>query len=169
MKELAVMANIMRIMKDVTPTVAKSVAEYLVKKDQNSYNRMEVTLKAAGFTVEQFFRSLEENTSNQEFIESFRRTSALAAQEEIIKNSTEIPDIEKIKMLDRLHEKEVKQQARALEEIRQKRRDNFQYAVGILMGIGLLTSKTVGPYLMKSSNKLIKASTSALKSITKKG
>ena len=101
------MAAIMTTLKETTPETAKVVAEYLTKKTQVSYDKMEMALKAAGFTVEQYFKSLEENSPSREFIESYRHTAAIAAQIEIIKNSIEIPDTEKIKLLREIHESEV--------------------------------------------------------------
>ena len=65
--KFAAMAAIMSSMKDATPEMAKAIGEYLTKKTQVSYDKMEVTLKAAGFTVEQYFKSLDFNRQFTQF------------------------------------------------------------------------------------------------------
>ena len=72
--KLANIGAIMHAMRETTPEVAKSVSEYLSKRTQVSYDKMEVKLKAMGYTVEQYFKSLEENSSSREFIESYHNT-----------------------------------------------------------------------------------------------
>ena len=158
MSKLALMASIMNAMKEASPTVVKSVADYLMKKDQNSYNKMEITLKAAGFTVSEFFKSLEVSSATQHFVDSYRQTASLAAQIDIIKDSTELTDSEKLKRLRELHTEEVAQQKRAEEALKRRRKDNFIYASGIIAGTTLLVNKSIIKIMEKQSNNLIKQS-----------
>lgn len=159
---------IMAAMKDTTPELAKTVSEYLTKKTQYSYDLMETKLKAAGYTVEQYFKSLEDNSSSREFIESYRHTAALAAQIEIIRNSTELPDIEKIRLLSEIHEREVAQQKEAAAELKQQRNDKLKAFGYIAVGIGVLASKQVGPTIVKSTKNIGNSAVKIAKSIPTK-
>ena len=166
--KLANIGAIMHIMKDTTPEVAKSVSEYLSKKTQVSYDKMEIKLKAAGYTVEQYFKSLEENSSSKEFIESYRNTAALAAQIEIIRNSTEISDIEKVKLLNEIHNREVSQQKEAAAELRQQHSDKLKAIGCIVVGFGVLTGTQVGPTIVKNTKTIGNVAAKVIKALPKK-
>lgn len=166
--KLANIGAIMSSMKDTTPEVAKTVSEYLTKRTQVSYDKMEIKLKAAGYTVEQFFKSLEENSASKEFIESYRHTAAIAAQIEIIRNSAEIPDVEKVRLLGEIHDREVAQQREAAEELRQQRNDKIVAVGKIMAGVALLTSKEVGPVIVKSTKTIGKTAVKVVKLLPKK-
>lgn len=166
--KIANIGAIMHAMKDTSPEIAKSVSEYLSKKTQISYDKMEIKLKAAGYTVEQYFKSLEENSSSKEFIESYRNTAALATQIEIIRNSTEISDSEKIKLLNDIHEREVMQQKEASDELRRQRNDKIKAVGTIILGLGVLTSKQVGPIIVKNKKTIGNVATKVIKALPKK-
>ena len=166
--KIANIGAIMHAMRDTSPELAKSVSEYLSKKTQTSYDKMEIKLKAAGYTVEQYFKSLEENSSSKEFIESYRNTAALATQVEIIRKSTEISDTEKIKLLSDIHEREVMQQKEAVDELRRQRSDKLKAVGGIMLGIGVLTSKQVGPIIVKNKKAIGNMATKVIKALPKK-
>lgn len=103
--------------------ISNAAFDYLKTRSVNSYKTLEVHLKAFGFTVEQFFNALADNTSDIEHSNSFREVSSLKIQEQIIENSEELSDAEKIDALNDLYEKQVEQQDRAEAERRRKRGD----------------------------------------------
>ena len=161
-------AAIMYAMKDITPEIVKSVSEHLSKRAQVSYEKMEIKLKAAGYTVEQFFKSLEENSSSKEFIESYRNTDALEAQIKIICDSEVIPDLDKIELLNDIYEKEISQQEEAEDELRRQCNDKIKVIVCIFLCIGLLSEKGFKTIMLKNTKTIGKLPKNIVKKLPKK-
>ncbi len=96
--------NILKI-----PEIAGQLFIYLNNKSQQNYNKLDLSLKAYGFTLDKLLNCIDEES----FIRSYRNTNSLTISIDIIKNSTQISDKEKIQLLSSIHEREIEQQDRA--------------------------------------------------------
>lgn len=101
--------NVANNLVKIPTEIADQAADYLKTKSQDDYKRLEVSLQAYGFTVEQFCALFD----NESFVRSYRESKALGAKIEIIVNSEEFSDSEKCDRLDKVHEQEIAQQKRA--------------------------------------------------------
>lgn len=117
--------NMAKSFMPITKEIAVNACDFLKTKSENDYNKLDTSLKATGFTVKTFFDALQDNTNNKDFFNSFRDTSALVAEIEIIKNSTEFSDAEKIERLHTVHKKQMEQQAEADKFLNKQHKNYF--------------------------------------------
>lgn len=96
----------------VPTEIAVQIADFLKTKSQDDYKRLEASLQAYGYTVEQFFAHYD----NESYVRSYRETPALDAIINIIVNSEEFSDAEKCDRLNEVHEQEKEQQKRAVSD-----------------------------------------------------
>lgn len=145
---------------NVTKDLPKQTLEYLNTRSQLAYSKLETTLKAAGYTVTEYFNSLADHSSDKEFIDSFRNVGALVAKIEIVQNSTEMSDAEKCAELDKILEQQKQQESVANGELHKKRQDHLKAVVAI-------GSTIIGGVAVVASD-VPKIAGKAIKAITKK-
>lgn len=144
----------------VTKDLPKQTLEYLNTRSQLAYSKLETTLKAAGYTVTEYFNSLADYSSDIEFIDSFRNVSALAAKIEIIQNSTDMSDAEKCAELDKIFEQQKQQENVANDELHKKRKDHLKAVVA--------TGAIIGGVVVATHDEARKIAGNAIKAIAKK-
>ena len=145
------------------PEISNKYFNYLTTKSQADYNKLDVALKAYGFTIQQLF----DNIDSESFIKLYQSTNAINASISVIQNSTEFTDKEKCEKLKEIHKQEISQQNRAQKYETSKKFINTISIVCILFTGGLvvkgvtykkhipiITSKTHNPLLsvFKSKN-----------------
>lgn len=99
--------NVFNSLAKMPAEITDSIANYLTSKSEDDYKSLEIALKAYGYTMEQFVSLAY---GSESFIRSYRDTKALSAKVDVIVNSTEFSDAEKLEELDKVHEQEVDQQ-----------------------------------------------------------
>lgn len=141
---------------NVTPNLIKQTFGYLQTREKTAYDRLELTLKTMGYTISEYFKSMSDASNDEKFIESFRNVSSLAAQIEIVKNSTQFSDEEKYAKLNEIFEKQAAQQKAAqkeLAEIHKKKIQMVTVVAGTIVTGGIVMVK---PELAKGSIRLLK-------------
>lgn len=155
-----VIAGISNKFMDVSNDITKDTMDYLKTRTKASYDKLEISLKAMGFSIKTYFDSLADNAPDQIYVDSFRNVSTLAAEIEIIKLSTQLSDIEKLDRLDSVFQKQQEQQREAAKELKQKRKDNLKATLAIggmtMFGTLILVNKKVGPTIVKIPGQAIK-------------
>lgn len=144
----------------VSKALSKDTVSFLNERSLINYQKLEITLKAIGYTVEQYFKCLSDNTNDIELVSTFMNTSAICAKINIIINSTEFTDFDKMAELDKIIAVQAEQMHYGCEENRKKRKDTFDGIFKIMVFIS-------GAYLMGSKNSM-PGIAKTIKRITKK-
>lgn len=104
--ESAAIAALLKIIN--IPEISKSIFDYLNHRNDTNYKKLDVALKAYGFTVQQLLNAID----TQKFIDSYRNTKAIDASVLVARDSKEFSDEEKIRILNDIHKSEISQQNR---------------------------------------------------------
>lgn len=148
-------SKFMNVSKDIT----EATLDYLKYQNQNTFNKLEISLKATGYTVKTYFDKLGDNTADVECIKIFKQNASILAEIDLIRNSSELSDNEKLQRLDKVYEKEKELIKMAEEQIHRSNVEFRKHVATIATCVGgviVISTKKVGPVLAKLPGKVIK-------------
>lgn len=144
----------------ISKSLPRETLNYINNVSVAEYNKLEVTLKAAGFTVEQYFKNLADNSSDIEFVSTFTKMSAISAKIDLINCSTEMSEYEKIAELDKLIAIQIAERQAGFDELHKKRKFFLDATIKIIslafFGATMLGNKNSLPTISKTINRITK-------------